>query len=126
MTMRNFLQALVVLATGIGTIDTHAQTLTDPTRPPSGFNLAVGAATATEAAPVPLVLESVLIHPDMRSAIISGERLALGQKIRGLRLVRIGETEVVLLDGSERRTLKLYPGVQKKPTQQAARLQPGG
>jgi hypothetical protein len=62
----------------------------------------------------------------MRSAIISGERLALGQKIRGLRLVRIGETEVVLLDGSERRTLKLYPGVQKKPTQQAARLQPGG
>jgi len=32
----------------------------------------------------------------------------------------------VLLDGSERRTLKLYPGVQKKPTQQAARLQPGG
>ena len=58
----------------------------------------------------------MLIYPDSRSAIISGERLTLGQKIRGLRLVRIGETEVVLLDGGERRTLKLFPGVQKKPT----------
>jgi hypothetical protein len=125
-TTRDFLQAVVFLAAGIGSLDAHAQTLLDPTRPPSGFNLAVGGPTATESAPAPLVLESVLIHPDMRSAIISGERLALGQKIRGLRLVRIGETEVVLLDGSERRTLKLYPGVQKKPTQQAARLQPGG
>ena len=85
----------------------------------SGVNPAVVAVA-------PLVLESVLIHPDVRSAIISGERLTLGQKIRGLRLVRIGETEVVLLEGGERRTLKLYPGVQKKPAAAAGRSQSGG
>jgi MSHA biogenesis protein MshK len=103
---------LAMAATGLA----YAQTLPDPTRPPAGFNLAVGAAAPAQAAPDPLVLESVLIHPDTRIAIINGERLRLGQKIRGLRLVRIADSEVVLLEGSERRTLKLYPGVRKKPT----------
>ena len=56
------------------------------------------------------MLESVLIHPDARSAIISGEHLMLGQKIRRHATGRIGETEVVLLEGGERRTLKLLPG----------------
>ena len=102
-----------------------AQGLADPTRPPAGFNLAVSGAKPAETV-APLVLESVLIHPDARSAIISGERLTLGQKIRGLRLVRIGDTEVVLLDGGERRTLKLYPGVQRKPASALDRSASGG
>jgi hypothetical protein len=98
-----------------------AEGLADPTRPPAGFNPASGGAKPAETALSPLVLESVLIHPDARTAIISGERVALGQKIRGLRLVRIADTEVVLLDGAERRTLKLFPGVQKKPAGAAVR-----
>jgi hypothetical protein len=61
------------------------------------------------------VLQSVLIHPDMRSAIISGEHVMLGQKVAGQRLVKVAETEVVLLNGAERRTLKLFPGVDKRP-----------
>jgi hypothetical protein len=101
-----------------------AQVLSDPTRPPVGFDETAGAKPA-DSPRASLVLESVFIHPDSRAAIISGERVALGQKIRGLRLVRIAETEVVLLDGAERRTLKLYPGVQKKPAGVAYRA-PGG
>jgi len=54
-----------------------AQTLGDPTRPPAGFNLAVSGAKPADGPPSALVLESVLIHPDARSAIISGERVAL-------------------------------------------------
>jgi MSHA biogenesis protein MshK len=102
-----------------------AEGLTDPTRPPSGFDVTASGARSAEAAPAALVLESVLIHPDSRIAIISGERLALGQKIRGLRLVKIADTEVVLLDGGERRTLKLYPSAQKKLAL-PNRPQPGG
>ena len=120
------IQLIVTFAAAVLSTAACAEGLSDPTRPPSGFNLALSAARPAESVPAPLVLESVLIHPDARSAIISGERLTLGQKIRGLRLVRIGETEVVLLDGGERRTLKLYPGVQKKPTSLAERSQPGG
>jgi hypothetical protein len=103
-----------------------AQTLGDPTRPPAGFNLAVSGAKAADGPPSALVLESVLIHPDARSAIISGERVALGQKIRGLRLVRVEGAEVLLLGGGEQRRLKLYPGVQKKPAAARDRMPPGG
>jgi MSHA biogenesis protein MshK len=103
-----------------------AQTLADPTRPPAGFNLAVSGARPADNPPSALVLESVLIHPDARSAIISGERVALGQKIRGLRVVRIEGAEVLLLGGGERRTLKLYPGVQKKPAAARDRVPAGG
>jgi len=103
-----------------------AQTLGDPTRPPAGFNLAVSGAKPADGPPSALVLESVLIHPDARSAIISGERVALGQKIRGLRLVRVEGAEVLLLGGGEQRRLKLYPGVQKKPAAARDRMPPGG
>jgi hypothetical protein len=57
----------------------QAQALADPTRPPSGFNLAASGVNPAVVAIAPLVLESVLIHPDARLAIISGERLLLGQ-----------------------------------------------
>ena len=103
-----------------------AQTLGDPTRPPAGFNLAVSGAKPADSPPTALVLESVLIHPDARSAIISGERVALGQKIRGLRLVRVEGAEVLLLGGGEQRRLKLYPGVQKKPAAARDRAPPDG
>ena len=67
------------------------------------------------------MLQSVLIFPDARSAIISGERVLLGQKVGRLRLVKVAESEVVLLNGDERRTLKLFPGVDKRPTASAER-----
>ena len=68
-----------------------------------------------------LVLQSVLIFPDARSAIISGEHVLLGQKVGRLRLVKVTENEVVLLNGDERRTLKLFPGVDKRPTASTGR-----
>jgi MSHA biogenesis protein MshK len=120
---RTRLEVTVLLAAL--SVPAFAQGLSDPTRPPVGFDAAASGVKDPESAPAALVLESVLIHPDARTAIISGERLALGQKIRGMRLVRIAESEVVLLDGGERRTLKLYPGVQKKLAS-PNRAQPGG
>jgi hypothetical protein len=91
------------------------QGLSDPTKPPSGFYVsAIGLARPGEPGGG-LILQSVLIHPDTRSAIISGEHVQLGQKVGSMRLVKVAETEVVLLDGAERRTLKLFPGVEKRP-----------
>ena len=112
--MRRLLRA--ILAIGIAAWaagGTFAQTLADPTRPPSGFSADGGAAPA--AAPgAMLVLQSVLIGDTARSAIISGEHVLLGQKIGGSRLVKVGETEVVLLEGKAHRTLKLFPAVDKR------------
>ena len=90
-----------------------AQVLSDPTRPPAAFQ-SVGQLPAGPDRGG-LVLQSVLISPGSRSAIISGEHVMLGEKFRGVRLVRVAETEVVLLGGGTSRTLKLFPGVEKRP-----------
>ena len=90
------------------------QELLDPTKPPAGFY--VGAGPGRPGGNGDLVLQSVLIFPDVRSAIINGEHVSLGEKIGGQRLVRVSETEVVLLDGGIRRTLKLFPGAEKRPS----------
>jgi MSHA biogenesis protein MshK len=91
------------------------QGLSDPTKPPPGFYAGAGGAARPGEPGGGLVLQSVLIYPDARSAIISGEHVQLGQKVGSMRLVKVVETEVVLLDGAQRRTLKLFPGVEKRP-----------
>ncbi len=84
-----------------------AQGMNDPTRPATGYADA-GVATGGP------VLQSVMITPTLRSAIISGEMVKLGGKFGSARLVKISESEVVLKDGGETQILKLYPGVEKR------------
>ena len=84
--------------------------LQDPTRPPA--DLSPGSAG-------PLVtsgpqLQSVLISAHQRSAIISGQRFTIGEKLGDARVVRIGEDEVILKSGSGLQTLKLFPDVGKR------------
>jgi hypothetical protein len=108
------IEALAASALALAAGAACGQGLSDPTRPPFELHRGSGLARSSEASRG-LVLQSVLIHPDMRSAIISGEHVMLGQKVGGQRLVKVAETEVVLLNGAERRTLKLFPGVDKRP-----------
>jgi hypothetical protein len=90
-----------------------AVAMEDPTRPPPGF-YALGASGAGGTGEEGPVLQSVLISEAGRLAIISGELVQLGGKVAGGRLVKVSETEVVLLQGAARKTLKLYPGVEKR------------
>ena len=91
----------------------------DPTRPPPGF-YSGGGAPAGGGAEAP-VLQSVLISDSGRLAIISGELVGIGGKVAGGRLVKVSETEVVVQQGAARKTLKLYPGVDKRePGSQSA------
>jgi hypothetical protein len=85
-------------------------------RPPPGFYGSAGAGVATSAGETGLVLQSVLISDGGRSAIIDGEHVLVGGKIGGGRLINVSETQVVVQLGGARRTLKLYPGVDKRET----------
>lgn len=80
----------------------------DPTRPPS-FTPSSEAAPASRPR-----LESVLIAPDRRIAVIDGQRVQLGERFRGGQVVRISESEVVIRSGQASETLKLFPQVDKK------------
>lgn len=102
------------LAVGLSLpLSANAQALPDPTRPSVGYDasLAYGDYGAQQGGPV---LQSVMLSPQRKSAIISGVKVDLGGKYADAKLIRISEGEVVLQRGGELQTLKLFPGVEKR------------
>ena len=86
-----------------------AQIATDPTRPATGF-----VAEVPEGAVTPNQLQSVMISPTRRAAIINGVVVELGQKYGDAVLMGVAEDQVVLRSGDSRQVLKLHPAVEKK------------
>lgn len=88
-----------------------AQELTDPTRPPAEL---AAKAPAVEGAVNQLhQLQSVIISPTRKAAIIDGIVVELGAKYGDAVLTKVAEDEVVLKSGDSREVLKLYPAVGK-------------
>jgi MSHA biogenesis protein MshK len=96
----------------------YAESLQDPTRPPD--SLTTGLAGNAVAQPSGPVLQSVLISPARKVAVISGQTVKLGEKYGKSVVVGISENEVVLQNGKELQTLKLYPNIHKRLTSTAA------
>jgi MSHA biogenesis protein MshK len=84
------------------------QIVIDPTRPAAGF-----AAEAPEGAAPGNQLQSVMISPTRKAAIINGVTVRLGEKYGDAVLVRVAESEVVLRSGGVQQVLKLHPAVEK-------------
>lgn len=84
-----------------------AQALRDPTRPPAMS--AKGAAGKIERSG--WILQSVLISPERRYAIINGEVVQLGGSIAGAELVAIAEERVTLRTQEGLRIVHLFPDV---------------
>ena len=97
-------------------LNARAENLPDPTRPPAELNVVAGPAGNVEDK---WVLQSVLLSPSIKSAIIGGQTVDFGERYRGAQLVKISETEVVLQTGSALRTLKLFPDLVKQPAGQS-------
>ena len=93
----------------------HAQAMSDPMRPQLIAPLEDPTAAAASAR-----LQSILISPARKLAVIDGKTVPLGGSVGGATLVAIRESEVVLKKGDERETLKLNPGVQIKPVPRLA------
>ncbi|NMM37565.1 MAG: MSHA biogenesis protein MshK [Glaciimonas sp.] len=96
-----------------------AQTVPDPTRPPDLIS-AVSRDPAASSAADP-VLQSILISPGRRMAIISGQTVQLHEKFGDSRLTHIGETEVILRNSTTEQTLKLFPEIKVRPVLQPVR-----
>ncbi len=95
-----------------------AQGLADPTRPPAA--LASAGSGAAAGGPV---LQSVMLSPGRKVAMISGEMVALGERYGSARLVRLTESEAELKDGTETIVLSLYPQVRKLPADRVRRAE---
>lgn len=117
MTIR--LLTLIVLA--LAPLQAQAQ-LRDPTEPPPAMRPRVDAASAAEPGAAPEVLsgprlQSVLLSSKRQLAVIDGQTVRVGQKYRGAVVAAIKPTEVVLVRGTAREILKLYPAAQASAAQ---------
>ncbi len=114
MTIQRGLLLLMLAATPVGA----SEILRDPTRPPATFEpVPEGTVSAPASGPV---LQSVLISSGRRVAIISGQTVSLGEKFGEARVVKITESEVLLRSGTALQTLKLFPGIEKRPASSRA------
>jgi len=112
-----------ILLLACGSKAMAAQSLPDPTRPPA--TLIVGATAVASAASGP-TLQSVLISPGRKVAVISGQTVQVGGMVGDARVVRIAEGEVVLVRGGQSQTLKLFPGVEKRQAKSGASVREAG
>jgi MSHA biogenesis protein MshK len=89
-----------------------AQSLPDPTRPPSSAD--GQGAGKSETGPAVPILQSILVSDSRHIAIINGQMLKIGDKVGDNRIIKITESEVVLRSGKDLQVLKLFPGVEKQ------------
>lgn len=109
------LRALAAAALMVHAATGLAAELPDPTRPPPELSAARGDAHgASPVVDTGPVLQSVLISPTRKSAIIGGRTLGIGERYGDAQVVSIGESEVVLKSGKKLRTLRLFPEVEKR------------
>jgi MSHA biogenesis protein MshK len=80
----------------------------DPTRPPPSLWRPQGA--LEEPVPSGPQLQSVMLSPSRRSAIISGQLVNRGGRYGDAVLEEVAQDHVVLRRGARTEVLKLYPG----------------
>ena len=97
----------------------QAQTLTDPTKPPSALSAGSGAQPVQEET-AGTQLQSILISSRRKVAVINGTMVPLGGMVGEARVVSITETRVVLKNGEETEVLMMYPGIEKRPVKRIA------
>lgn len=107
-------------AMALGPTAAAGQLVSDPMRPPEGIETKAPE-TVLEAGPV---LQSVVIAPGHRAAIINGQLVRQGEKYGDSVLVKVAENEVVLRSGGETQVLKLYAGVDKRVAAPVAKKAP--
>lgn len=100
---------MVLIAGMLAALPGQGQGVADPTRPPGGSE-----ASSAEAVMSGPVLQSVMLSPSRKVAVISGEMVVLGGKYGSARLVKLTESEAVLKNGQEVTVLRLHPRVDKR------------
>ncbi|MEO8165299.1 MAG: MSHA biogenesis protein MshK [Betaproteobacteria bacterium] len=85
-----------------------AQGLRDPTRPSA---ISAKGASRSAATQTGWVLQSVLISPERRYAIINGEVVPVGGSVAGAEVIAIAEERVTLRTADGLRILHLFPDV---------------
>jgi MSHA biogenesis protein MshK len=95
---------------------TAAQALGDPTVPPYAYGAAVSASGRGATGPA---LQSILLSPVRRLALIDGRMVRIGDQVGGARVIAIDIDSVKLRRGDGISVMKLLPDVGKDGTKPA-------
>ncbi|WP_299790247.1 MSHA biogenesis protein MshK [uncultured Shewanella sp.] len=99
--LKSLLVSLLVLLTST----VHAETLRDPTRPGRGAAIVDAGSSGTGSA---LVLNSIVKAESASHAVINNKIFVVGDRVQGVKIVRIDTGSVSLADG---RKLKMYQAI---------------
>lgn len=88
----------------LGLAQAQAEPMVDPMRPPHPD-------TGSQSTRSALVLESVIISETRRIAVINGQVLREGERLRAYRVARIAPGRVALEKGGERMLLEFPSGI---------------
>ena len=121
--MNKFWKSGCGILLGVLPFAVSAGTLPDPTRIPAE----IMAPPTRQAASSSSGLQSVIIAPGRRAAIINGQTVEQGGKYGDARLVQVNEGSVVLRGPQGKRVLTLFPGVmiRKEMTEPLLKLPAG-
>ncbi|MBZ0091197.1 MAG: hypothetical protein K8F27_03120 [Sulfuricellaceae bacterium] len=100
----------------LASFSVHGENLPDPTRPAFAADTPASPAAsgaAGEAPPEP-GLQSILLSPGYKAAIINGQQVRVGARIGDAKVMEIRAGEVVLQKKNTREVLKLYPPLEKR------------
>jgi len=100
------MKRVILLGVFFGVSSAQAAPFTDPFRPPRQVEAPADEATKAAAASR---LESVLIAPDRRLAVIDGRQYVEGDRFGDGRVLRISEGEVVIRRPDRDEKLTMFP-----------------
>lgn len=106
------LASLLIFYTLIAASLVHSDVLIDPTRPSTSSKQ-----TSLKQETVPsrrLILESTLVAPNRRIAVVNGKLVREGDSVDGARVITIRKSVVLVETSSRRITLHLLPDIVKR------------
>jgi MSHA biogenesis protein MshK len=111
--LNKFLTVATLLCVGAPAL--ALESLPDPTKPavdiPYESEVGKPAESAVVLVPKKEGLQSIIISPQHRAAVINGEMIELGGKIGDATLVEVNKKSVVLQGAQGKRVMELFPGV---------------
>jgi MSHA biogenesis protein MshK len=110
--------ATLVALAALAMAESALAQLTDPTRPPNLSGLPFGAEVAAPSGPI---LQSIVLSPTRRLALINGKLTGIGDRVGAATLVGIDFDSVRLREGGGTKVVKLLPEVQKRDKDTEAR-----
>lgn len=109
--MRRLANLLMIAVAVLGSVRAVANALPDPTRP---ANFAGSASRPAPTGPAAPVLHSTMVSPGHKSAVISGQRVRIGDTFQGAVITDITPYEVRMSRGGRDVTLRLIPKLTKE------------